>query len=495
MAIQDLLSLNFLVPFVANKLDFKRAIRGLRGMPRRLLLVGHKLAAGSVAINTLVTVSTETDAIERFGEGSMLLAMWRAAKANADLGLPIDCIAIAPGNTPISATTTIVIANTGGTVAVPGEVMLYIHGKRVSVGVTTSDTDATVATKLIAAIAAQPSLQVTAAAGTNPGEVKLTAKWGGPTGNSIDVRGAFYDDDRLPNGLTMTIPAMALGAVNPDVSPVIAAIGLSRPTEIVCPFLDSANLNLFETELAARWEANNMRDGMVVNAMRGTESEITTFLGGRNSPHVHTIATTKDVTNPWETAAMAGAAIESQASKDPAVPHTGIPLLGYVGPKPAQHWTIDQINNLLQAGASPLEIGQDSTGNLLRMVTNYTLSSAGAPDRSMAELCWLKTASYKRWFNVTEFQTKYRGYKLAQYITDPIPGQKIMTVPLAEEIMLGIYKTFMDAGLCQNMGYYKDTLLVEIDGANQKLKIIDQPVLVVQHYQTEITSEVVGGTV
>lgn len=495
MSIPNLLSLNFLVPFVANKLDFKRAIRGLRGMPRRLLLIGHKLTAGSAPLNTVLTVSTETDAIERFGEGSMLLAMWRAAKANADLGLPIDCIAIAPGNTPISATSTIVVANTGGTVAFPGEVMLYIHGKRISVGVTTSDTDATVATKLIAAISAQTSLQVAAAAGTNAGEVKLTAKWGGPTGNSIDVRGAFYDDDRLPAGLTLTIPAMALGAVNPDVSPVITAIGLSRPTEIVCPFLDSTNLNLLETELAARWEANNMRDGMVVNAMRGTESEITTFLNGRNSPHVHTIATTKDLTNPWETAAMAGAAIESQASKDPAVPHTGIPLLGYVGPKPALHWTIDQMNNLLQAGASPLEVGQDSTANLLRMVTNYTLSSAGAPDRSMAEVCWLKTASYKRWYNVTEFQNTYRGYKLMQYNTDPIPGQKIMTAQLAEEIMLGIYKVFTDAALCQNPSYYKETLVVEIDGANQKLRIIDQPVLVTQHYQTEVTSEVVGGTV
>lgn len=495
MAIPDLLSLNYLVPFVANKLDFRRAIRGLRGMPRRLLLVGHKLTAGNLPLNTITTVSTESDAIARFGEGSMLLAMWRGAKANADLGLPIDCIAIEPGVTPIAASSTIVVGNTGATLAMPGEVTLYVHGKRLSFGATTSDTEETVAAKMIAVINAQPSLQVTAAAGAALNEVKLTCKWGGPTGNSIDVRGAFYDDDRLPTGLTLTIPPMTLGAVNPDVSPVVGAMGLTRPTEIVCPFLDSTNLNILETELELRWKENNMRDGMVINAMRGTEAEITTFLAGRNCAHVHTIVTTKDLTNPWETAAMAGAAIESQAAKDPAVPHTGIPLVGYLGPKPSDHFEDDQPNNLLQAGGSPLEINQDSTANLLRMVTNYTLSSAGAPDRSMAELCWLKTASYKRWFNVTEFQTKYRGYKLAQYITDPIPGQKIMTVPLAEEIMLGIYKTFMDVGLCQNMPYYKGTLKVEIDGANQKLKIIDQPVLVVQHYQTEITSEIVGGTV
>jgi phage tail sheath gpL-like len=494
MAIPDLLSLNFLVPFVANKNSFARAIRGLRGMPRRLLLVGHKLT-GDIPLNTVMTVSTEADAIDRFGEGSMLVSMWRAAKANADLGLPIDCIAIAPGVTPVAASSVIVVANAGANVAAAGEVMLYIHGKRVSVGVTTSDTSATVATKLINAINAQPKLQVTAAATAVPAEVKVTARWGGPTGNDIDVRSTYYFDDVLPPGLTLTIPAMTLGSVAPDVTPVIAAMNFYRPTEIVCPFTDSTNLNLLETELAARWKENDMRDGAVVNCVRGTEGAVTTFLNARNSPHVHTIAVTKDVTNPWETAAMAGAAIESQAAKDPAVPHTGIPLVGYLGPRQADHWVIDQMNNLLQAGGSPLQLAPDSTASMLRTVTNYKRSAAGAADRSMAELCWLKTASYKRWFNVTEFQTKYQGYKLAQYIVDPIPGQKIMTVPLAEEIMLGIYKIFTDVALCQHPQYYESTLQVEIDGANQKLKIVDEPVLVVQHYQTEITSEYVGGTV
>lgn len=495
MAIPNILSLSFLVPFTANKLDFSRAIRGLRGMPRRLLLVGHKLTAGSAAVGVLMTVTTEADAIDRFGEGSQLVAMWRAAKANADLGLPIDCMVIAPGNTPTAASSTVVVTNAGGNLSMAGEVMLYIHGVRVSVGVTTSDTATTTATKLVNAINAVPKLQVTAAATATPGEVKLTAKTAGPNGNDIDVRTGYYFDDRLPNGLTLTIPAMAGGSVAPDVTPVITGTQLVRHTEIVCPFTDSANLNLLETELAARWLANNMRDGAVINCVRGTEAALTTFLGGRNSPHVHTLAVTKDVTNPWETAAMAGAAIESQAAIDPAVPHTGIALQGYLGPKPGDHWTIDQMNNMLVAGGSPLQIADDSTGTLLRMVTNYKKSAAGAPDRSMAELCWLKTASYKRWYNVTEFQIKYRGYKLAQYITDPIPGQKIMTKPLAEEIMLGIYKVFMDAGLCQHMDYYRSTLVVEIDGANQKLKIVDEPVLVVQHYQTEITTYPVGGTV
>lgn len=53
----------------------------------------------------------------------------------------------------------------------------------------------------------------------------------------------------------------------------------------------------------------------------------------------------------------------------------------------------------------------------------------------------------------------------------------------------------MTAGLFQNMDYYKKTLLVEVDGPNGKLKVVDQPVLITQHYQNEITSEFIAGHV
>jgi phage tail sheath gpL-like len=494
MALPNLLNLNFLVPYVAGKLDFSRAIRGLRGMPRRLLLVGHKLASGAAAANTMMTISTEADAVFQFGEGSMLVQMWRSAKANVDLGVPMDCISIAPNGTAVAASSIIVVTNAGN-LSMPGEVMLYIGGVRISIGVTTADTQITVAARLIAAINANAALPVTAAATANTNEVKLTARWGGLTGNDIDVRGTYYPDDRLPNGLTLTIPAMAGGSTSPDLTPLIAAMAWYRATELVVPFMDSTNMAILEAELATRWLQNNMQDGQVINAMRGTEATITTWLNTRNSPHVHTIATTKDCTNPWETASMAGAAIESMAAIDPAQPHTGVPLLGSKGPKQGDHWTIDQLNNLLLAGASPLDVQPDYTATLLRMVSNYTMTAGGAADRSMASVNWLKTMSYYRWFVVTEFEIKYRGFKIAEYVDEPIPGQKIMTKDLGEEIMLGLYIQLMAAGLVQNKQYYQETLVVEVDGPNGKLKIQDEPVIITQHYQTEVTSSVVAGHV
>lgn len=496
MSLPNLLSLNFLLPFVAHKIDWSRSVRGLRGMPRRVLLIGHKLAAGNAQANTVIECATETAAVALAGEGSMLVAMWRAAKANAGLGLPIDIIAVPVSGTATVATSTIVVSNAGATVQYNGEAMLYIEGVRISVGVNTSDTAATVATKLIAAVNAEPTLSVTAAATATPAELRLTAKWGGPSGNDIDVRSTHYTDDLLPAGLTLTIPAMSGGAGNPDLTAAIVAMRDYRATEIAMPFTDTANMLALETEQELRWGFNNMRDGQVVTAVRGTLATLTTWLNNRNSRQVHTIPTTGDMTSPWVTAAMASTAIETSADTDPALPYTDIVLVGYKGPRRGQHWDmISEGNALLQAGASPLAINQDGTAALVRVVTNYTLSTTGAPDPSTRELAWVKTMSYYRWFTITEYALHYRGFKLAEYITEPIPGQKIMTAELVEEIHLGIYMELQKVALVQNLDYYKERLLVELDGPNGKVKVQDDPVLVTQHYQTEITSFPVAGHV
>ncbi len=94
MAIPKLLSLNYLLPYVAHKLDFTKAVRGLRGMPRRVLLIGHVAPTGAAAPVGAITkaIGTESDALAYCGEGSMLMAMWRAAAANMELGGVIDIL-------------------------------------------------------------------------------------------------------------------------------------------------------------------------------------------------------------------------------------------------------------------------------------------------------------------------------------------------------------------------------------------------------------------
>ena len=493
MPIPNLLSLTHLLPYVAHKLEFTKAVRGLRGMPRRVLLIGHIAPTGAAAPVGTITkaIGTESDALAYCGEGSMLMAMWRAAAANMELGGVIDILPLATASGAVKATASITLA---GVPTQAGEAMVHIAGVRIAVGVSLADTTTDIATRLCAAINALPTLPVTATSSASV--VTLEARWGGATGNDIDVRGRFYRDDFMALGVTLTVTAGAMsgGATNPDLSAYVLAASNYRATEIVCPFNDSASMGILEAEQETRWGCTNQQDGQVITVKRGGLAAHFTWLQPRNSKQVHSIHVRNDRTPPWETAAMAGAAIESSAAIDAVVPYTGIKLKGYMGPADADVW--DQrtdANNLALLAGSVIEANEDGTGNLLRMFTHYKRSPSGAADTSCRELCWVKIASYWRWVHVNEFETKYRdGWKAGQYITETLAGQKIMTVALGEEIMIGLYVVFMNAGLFQHLQHYQDTLLVEYDGQAGKLKIMDEPVMVTQHYQTEITSNLIA---
>jgi phage tail sheath gpL-like len=497
MSLANIFSLSYLVPGVAAKIDFSRAIRGLRGMPRRLLLIAQRNSDGGAAYNALnKSVGNDADAVALSGEGSMGVAMWRAAKANIDPGVPIDMIFVpeASGATRASATVQVVIS--GANFPNAGVIPVYIGGVRVSVAVSTADTPAAAVLRLIAAINAVPSLPVTASVGSSANILLLTAKWGGLSGNDIDVRQLYYPDDSLPTGVYCLLTAMTGGAGSPDITLAIAAMAAYRATEIVVPFSDSANMVLLETELEARWAANNMQDGQAISAVRFANSAAAlAWLANRNSSQVHTVCTVADASSPWETAAMVGAAIETLAAVDPAVPHVGVDLQGYKGPMASKGWAGTTPNDLLSNGGSFLVGHDDYTAETGRMVTNYTHNGRGAPDRSKSSLNWIKTMSFYRWTCVTEFQIKYYNFKIAEYLTEPIEGQNIMTAQLGQEIMVGLYIDFMKVGLVQNLDYYKGSLVVEVDGPNGKLKIQDEPVLITQHYQTEITSYPIAGHV
>lgn len=482
MKLTNLLNPSFIVPWVAHKFSNVRAIRGLIGMPRNLLLIGFK-GAGTMPLDSIQSINSKEDATALLGEG-MLLDMFKAAFRNAGLGLPIHVIALS--DAALNAATGKLVVSTSTVQA--GTLHLWIGGVPIPVQIATAANDTDVAIAIAAAINANPAARVTAVA--DKADVNLTADIKGLVGNDIDMRVNYFEDQRTPNGLTLTITPMSGGSGAPNLTPLITAMQGQRFTEIVMPFTDSASMALLEAELTARWNEDNSQDGQVVTAVRGTEGELSTWLASRNHQCVHTVTTTKDLTNPWELAAMVGAVVEASSAKDPALPYSSIALNGYYPALATDEFLPTQKSILLNAGGSVL------TGvEILRMVTNFTQNGLGALDKSYRNLNWVKTLSYWRWYCVNQWLTKYRQYKLVANLDEPLPGQRIMTKELAEEIYLQHYDTFVDAGLMQSAEHYKDTLLIEIDETNGKVKAVEQPVLVTQHYQTETTSEFIAGNV
>lgn len=124
----------------------------------RLLLVGQKLATGLAAAEQPILVRDGQEA-GLFGTGSMLAEMARIARRNAPLqeiwALPLDDV-----SGGVKATGKITIS--GAPVTQASVLSIYVAGIRTRVGVQSTDTNATLATALAAALNATPNLPVVA---------------------------------------------------------------------------------------------------------------------------------------------------------------------------------------------------------------------------------------------------------------------------------------------------------------------------------------------
>ena len=72
--------INLRVPGVFAEIDNSRALQGLPGIPVKILVLGQRLATGTVAEGVPTRVLDEAAAEEYFGRGSMLHRMFRALK-------------------------------------------------------------------------------------------------------------------------------------------------------------------------------------------------------------------------------------------------------------------------------------------------------------------------------------------------------------------------------------------------------------------------------
>ena len=80
---------------------------------------------------------------------------------------------------------------------------LYIAGEQVQVVVASGEDAAAIAKKINTVLAARTDLPVSSA--VEDKVVTLTARNKGETGNGMEVAWQYFDDDRLPRGITVTI--------------------------------------------------------------------------------------------------------------------------------------------------------------------------------------------------------------------------------------------------------------------------------------------------
>lgn len=436
------------------EIDNTRAVGGIPQQARKILILGQRLATGTVAAATPTRVMSAPHGAGLFGRGSMLAQMIAAAKA-ANTSTDMWACSLDDLVAGVKATGTMTIT---GAPTAAGTLNLYVAGVATKVGVAVAETNTVTATNIAAAINANPDLPVVATSAL--GVVTVTADHKGENGNYIDLRVNYYDGEALPVGLAYAIVPMAGGTGNPDITQALAALGGDQYYTIITPWTDAANMAALETFLMGRWGPMSQKTGTAFGCLSGTYSGLTTLGHARNSPMSCLLGIYDMPVAPWITAATWGAVIEFNGAIDPARGFQTLVLPGLMAPPVKSQFTRDQRDILLRNGISTFLVDQGGNVLIEMVVTTYQTNAFGIPDVSYLKLNSVWTADAIRYAVRARIALRFPRHKLANDGTNFAPGQAIVTPSIIRAELIGLFREMEDAGLVEDFNQFKNDLLV-----------------------------------
>lgn len=445
------------VPLFYAEVDNSQANSATSAMPR--LIVGQvNDDAVAPEIGKLTLVPSLSLAKSIGGVGSMLAEMyetWRGIDAAGEVWcLPVKA-------TGAKATGKVAFV---GTATAGGQINLYVAGQRVRATISSGATAAAAATALAAAVNAA-GLSVSAVAAT--GEVTLSCRWAGLSGNDILLqlnRQGRVNGEFTPDGLTVTVTAMGGGVGTPDLAAAIAVLG-DEPFEFLCgPWADATSLDAWKAlmnDSTGRWSWSRQLYGHVYSASRGTLGELAALGDTRNDAHVTVYGFEKPSPDTvWRQAAAYAARQAVFISADPARP-TQTGELNSLTPAPAgERFMLLERQSLLSHGIATAYCSS-GTLRIERAVTTYQKNDFGQADNSYLDSETLHQSAYIIRFLKGRITSKYGRHKLANDGTRFGAGQAIVTPAVIRAELIAGYYILEQMGIVENAEAFAQNLVVE----------------------------------
>lgn len=443
------------VPFAYLEFSNSEANTSTVAQVYKLLLIGQKVAAGSQPVNSPIRVSSEKQAANLFGKGSMLYDMV-VASLKVNRFTETWAVALADAGAGVATTGTLTVS---GPATADGALTVYFGGVPVSIPVASGDVANDIAADLGAAINANSNVLVTASVATNV--VTYTFKHKGLLGNDYPVSFGL-NDEVFPAGVDVAPVHGTNGALNPDIQDAIDSIGDMQFRVIVSPYTDASNLTKWETELANRWGPLKSNDGHVFAAVN-VDSGAAISLGlSRNSPHSSILFNGGSPTPSFIAAAILGSVVSFYSPIDQARPLQTLPLTGIIAPRPEDRLILEERNTLLYSGIATSTVDAGGVVRIERLITTHKEDAIGNPDESYLDYETLAILSYLRFSFRAYFGTKYPRHKLADDgAVRYAPGQPIMTPKLARAEAISLFADWEEAGLVEDASQFAAELVVE----------------------------------
>lgn len=415
------------------------AVRTLPGNLQKTLIVGQRLAAGTIPANTVVEVFSDVEAATFFGRGSVAHLMARAA-LQANNYLALSMITLDDAAAAIAATATVTFM---GAATSAGNATLTVGDQSVVIAIASTDTPTIIAAALAAQIAKQPDLAVTATSAL--GVVTLTAKNKGTLGNFIKL--SCVD---TAGSVAVATTAMTAGATDPTISTALATVFAAGHNIIISAWNDSTNLVALRSHLDNVSGPLEQRGAIGIYAHTGTLAQSTTLAASINSGRISGLLLPSGYEESCEVAAAYGAVVASE--EDPARPLNTLPLTGILANPLANRLSRTEQENALYNGVTPSEIGPGEKVQIVRAITTYTLDPQGVPDTSLLDLTTIRTLDYVRKACRERIALRFPRDKLSARTADKVRSELLDVLYKLEELEI-----------VQNVEQWKSGLIVERD--------------------------------
>jgi len=468
---------NYILPFVGVDIDASLASGGAALMPFRGLLIGQRVAGGTLAEAEVQQVFSAAQVETLAGYNSMAAAMARKWFKNASY---VDTFLVLLDDAGGAAAATRVLTITGPATA-DGELVLQFNGTRVSVSVADEDTATEIGDNLVAALLNYNYLQFV---GVNvTGTVTFTASNLGVAASEAlgDMRVSPDPAYSLPSGVGISFAATTPGTGDPDIQDVLDVLGDEKFNVIANPYADDTNLDLLEAYLEQQYGAMYMRDGLCYQSMRGSVSTQTTFSTGanRNCPHAVLIDGQNRQAAMYELSAAYAGAVAKSAQEDPGNPLHYIKLVDIRPNVSSERWIGTERNTLARNGVATLLDGNGVQTEAT--VTMYLKNSAGAADIAYQYQNTLYVLGYARWDLVNGIRLRYPRARLAASSDGFAAGIKVVTPSVMKVEVVGWFQKMQYKGLFEDISQFQDELVIELDVDNvNRLNIQCSPNIVNQ---------------
>jgi phage tail sheath gpL-like len=471
---------NLRVPLFWAEFDASQA--SYLQIPQPACLFGHKLASGPAPENQITIVSSSDVAAALFGAGSMLADMVDIYRLNDPTG-ELWCVAVPEPPAAVKASGKITFV---GTPTAAGTIAVYIGDRRYPVVVSPSSTPTTLATALAATVTADPFAQVTAAASS--GDATFTARHGGTIYDAlylgVNLRG-IVGGEYVPAGLTVNITPFAGGAGDPDVTAALLQLADTEYDFVAVPWSDPTTLDACQTafgEASGRWAWNIQLYGHAFTARAGTLSDLVTYGKTRNDPHMCLVGYPPGSPTPaWRMTAAWTAEAAVGLRDDPARPLQTLPLVGAMIAPRGQRFKIQDDQAFLFAGVATCYADAADGVHIQRSITTYQRDAWNLADPSWLDVQTPATLQLIVRRSRNRILSKFPRMKLADDGTRLGAGQAVVTPSTIRAELVALYSELEESGTVENMGAFKQFLIVERDATDpNRVNVLFPPDLVNQ---------------